>query len=80
MNDFLKQSKPCALVATSARAEVFTYNVKSKNLTAAMQVQFYEATDGGGGFPGGEVDLHAVHGIETSDGGYVVVGGVHVRS
>eukprot|EP01063_Lacrimia_lanifica_P024835 TRINITY_DN3265_c0_g1_i14.p1 TRINITY_DN3265_c0_g1~~TRINITY_DN3265_c0_g1_i14.p1 ORF type:complete len:564 (+),score=190.12 TRINITY_DN3265_c0_g1_i14:51-1742(+) len=61
----------CALVV-QALGDVYTYPVKSINLDNAPAVEFYTANDGASLNPVG--DLHAVHGIETSDGGYVLVG------
>lgn len=55
------------------RGDVYTYPVKSTNLEQAFGVEFYA----GHAAPASIApvsDLHAVHGIETSDGGYVLVG------
>eukprot|EP00966_Prymnesium_polylepis_P143797 3319614-Prymnesium_polylepis.3 len=48
--------------------DVYTYPVKSINLTSAATPLSYNVDDGNVGDP------HPVHGIETSDGGHVLVG------
>lgn len=54
----------------AVHADYYTYPVKSVNLDAAMQPDWYK----GFGPASGTTDAHGVHGIETSDGGYVVCG------
>ncbi len=54
---------------------VYTFPVKSANLDAALPVAFYTVNnaDMGPAF-GTTADLHAVHGCQTADGGYVMCG------
>lgn len=53
-------------------ADVYTYPVKSVNLASAYTPSFYVALEGSQLAP--VTDLHPVHGIQTSDGGYVLTG------
>eukprot|EP00930_Biecheleria_cincta_P073619 TRINITY_DN608_c0_g1_i1.p1 TRINITY_DN608_c0_g1~~TRINITY_DN608_c0_g1_i1.p1 ORF type:complete len:842 (-),score=106.92 TRINITY_DN608_c0_g1_i1:201-2726(-) len=57
----------------SSLGDVYTYPVKSINLESAMKPAFYTAID-----PSGTLspiaDFHPVHGIQTQDGGFVLVG------
>ena len=62
-----------AAVAVPARADVYTYPVKSINLDAASSVSFYVAY-GSTEQMGTVDDLHPVHGVQTTDGSYVIVG------
>jgi len=55
-----------------ASADVYTYPVKSINLTDAYMPSFYVMLTGSQLAP--VTDLHPVHGIQTSDGGYVLTG------
>eukprot|EP01047_Picozoa_sp_COSAG01_P016550 COSAG01_NODE_852_length_13108_cov_7.167423_6_plen_577_part_00 len=56
-------------------SEAINYPVKSTNLATAPTVSFYK-TVSEGSLPnlGTVTDLHAVHGIQTADGGYVQCG------
>ena len=54
-------------------ANVYTYPVKSINLDAASSVSFYVAY-GSTEQMGTVDDLHPVHGVQTTDGSYVIVG------
>ena len=56
-----------------AKPQVYTFPVKSQNLDSAMAVQFYQVNEADLGI-GTVTDLHAVHGIQTHDGGYIMCG------
>ena len=53
-------------------ADVYTFPVKSVNLDIAMSPSFYAASGVDSLAP--VTDFHPVHGLQTSDGGYVGVG------
>ena len=69
---------PLLLAAISASAQstnTATYPVKSISLELAMAPEFFStATLSQWGSFGRVADAHAVHGIATSDGGFVLVG------
>ena len=66
---------PAAVSGQQQRTNTATYPVKSINLEAAMAPEFFAtATLSQWAYFGRVADPHAVHGITTSDGGYLLVG------
>jgi hypothetical protein len=57
-----------------AKPQVYTFPVKSTKLNNAMAVEFYQINADVGSALGTVYDLHAVHGVQTHDGGYVMCG------
>ena len=58
----------------SVDADVYTYVVKSVNLTGALRPAFYVALDPAARVGGGLSDFQAVHALQSTDGGYVLSG------
>ena len=55
--------------------DAYTYGVKSINLDSAFGVSFFNIVSNGAISSMGSVtDMHAVHGIQVSDGSYVFCG------
>ena len=61
------------LFVTTVRADADTYPIKSVNLLGAMQPDWYKAFGLSDLIPGLE-EGHPVHGVQTSDGGFLITG------
>ena len=62
-----------AALPLAARADVYNFPVKSAGMDAALGVEFYTVNKPDLGI-GQTTDLHAVHGCQLPDGGYVMCG------
>ena len=62
------------LASTEGDASTYTFPAKSLDLAAALPVDFHKVIGSVSGTLGAVTNLHAVHGCQTEDGGFIACG------